>query len=916
MKKRVLFSFLFIIINFLSYGQSLGILLKIKERPEDYPIVIKAHPLFFEQYVQRNNKIRIGSRWDSVFTVYTNLHHIQFLAQQPWIYHLEDAFYEVKPLMDSMRLLNNIDTIHKCLGNLSQAYQGDSVLIGIVDFGMDYRNQDFKELNGNSRIQFLWDHNGNSNAPNGFNYGKEYSNQDLNSNIGPLKDATGHGTNVTGISCGNGNLDSNYKGVAPKSKIIGVVLKSNTTLNQVVDGIRYIFNKADSLNLPCVINTSVGTYDGSHDGIDLISELIDSMILSKKGRIVVAANGNAGNLNQHIQMQPNQDTLFTNFTRLANFNVVYYNFYSNLEDIDSISIGIRADSISNFKAISLPYFYSFKNYKDSLLLNKSVSFSNKAIGLNGDTLGSINHYISIYKNVVKWEVYIDTILNTWAWRMMATGHGKLDMWVNASLQTTSPTITTGLPSVLANPSMAYYKLPDSDMSLCSGFQCSPNVISVGNYINKVGYLDPDSVYRFIGGVQNVIAANSSKGPTRVGLIKPDISATGSVTMTTIDSNLRIQYLADTTNRKRLSKNTFYTRAGGTSMASPVVAGVCALMLQKNKDVGATEMIQTIHQKAKKDTFTGQVENNTYGYGKLDAYPLLLHNFIYGCTDSNAFNYNPNANVDNGSCIPKVFGCLDTASINYNANANTSDSSCIPKVYGCTDSNAFNFNPNANVDNGSCIPKIFGCLDTASINYNPSANTSDSSCIPKVYGCTDSNAFNYNPSANVDNGSCIPKVFGCMDTASINYNANANTSDSSCIPKVYGCTDSNAFNFNPNANVDNGSCIAKIFGCMDSAALNYNPKANIDNDSCLYASNIEKYDKPFRIYPNPFESYLNIEMNDSKMTQLEIYNVNNQRLIQRTFNQKLIIDLRNFQSGVYILILSNKKHYFIEKIRKL
>ena len=811
MKKRVLFSFLFIIINFLSYGQSLGILLKIKERPEDYPIVIKANPLFFEPYVQRNDKIKIGSRLDSIFTVYTTLKHIQFLAQQPWVYRLEDAFYEVKPLMDSMRILNNIDTVHKGLGNLSKSYQGDSVVIGIIDFGLDYRNQDFKEPNGSSRIEYLWDHNGNTNAPSGFNYGKEYAKQDLNSNIGPLKDGTGHGTNVAGIACGNGNLDSNYKGVAPKSKIIGVVLKSNTTLNQVVDGIRYIFDKADSLNLPCVINTSVGTYDGSHDGIDLISEYIDSLILSKKGRILVAANGNAGNLNQHIQMQPNQDTLFTSFTRLSKFNGVYYNFYSDLEAIDSLTIGVRADTISNFKARSLSYFYPFKDIKDSLLLNKSVFFKHKASGINGDSLGVINHYISIYKNVVKWEVYIETSINTWAWRMMATGNGKLDMWVNASLQNTSSTITTGLPSISTNPSMLYYKLPDTDMSLCSGFQCSPNVISVGNYTSKVGHLDPDSVYRFIGGIQNEIAAPSSKGPTRVGLIKPDISATGSVTMTTIDSTLRTQYLVNT-NRVRLSKNTFYTRAGGTSMASPVVAGVCALMFQKMKTVGAKEMIQVIHQKAKRDSFTGPFKNNTYGYGKIDAYPLLVHDFIYGCTDSNAFNFNPNANVDNGSCIAKVFGCLDTASINYNPNANTSDSSCIPKVYGCTDSNAFNYNPNANVDNGSCI--------------------------------------------------------------------------------------------------------AKVFGCMDTLALNYNPKANTNNDSCLYASSIEIYNKPYILYPNPLESYLKIEMKNSKTTQLEIFNIKSQKLIQRTFNQKLIIDLSNFQSGFYILILSNNESYFIEKIRKL
>jgi len=67
--------------------------------------------------------------------------------------------------------------------------------------------------------------------------------------------------------------------------------------------------------------------------------------------------------------------------------------------------------------------------------------------------------------------------------------------------------------------------------------------------------------------------------------------------------------------------------------------------------------------------------------------------------------------------------------NYDPNANTDNGSCIPYVYGCTDSTAFNYDPNANADNGSCIQFINGCMDPDAWNYDASANVNDvSSCL--------------------------------------------------------------------------------------------------------------------------------------------------------------------------------------------
>ena len=51
----------------------------------------------------------------------------------------------------------------------------------------------------------------------------------------------------------------------------------------------------------------------------------------------------------------------------------------------------------------------------------------------------------------------------------------------------------------------------------------------------------------------------------------------------------------------------------------------------------------------------------------------------------------------------------------------------PTIFGCTDVNANNWNPNANADDGSCEYTILGCTDFNANNFNPEANTNDGSC---------------------------------------------------------------------------------------------------------------------------------------------------------------------------------------------
>ena len=204
--------------------------------------------------------------------------------------------------------------------------------------------------------------------------------------------------------------------------------------------------------------------------------------------------------------------------------------------------------------------------------------------------------------------------------------------------------------------------------------------------------------------------------------------------------------------------------------------------------------------------------------------------IFGCTDSLAFNYDPNANLDNGGCTPVILGCMNDLAFNYNPNANTPDT-CITVVYGCMSSIAINYNPLANTDDGSCIGVTYGCTDTTMWNYSPSANVDDGSCIPYIYGCMDATMWNYDPLANTDNGACIAFVYGCTDSTMFNYDLLANTNNNSCVPYIYGCTNPIALNYCDSCNTDDFSCILPIYGCTDSTMFNYNPLANVDNNSC-------------------------------------------------------------------------------------
>jgi hypothetical protein len=232
------------------------------------------------------------------------------------------------------------------------------------------------------------------------------------------------------------------------------------------------------------------------------------------------------------------------------------------------------------------------------------------------------------------------------------------------------------------PVITNYKFPDVNKTLVSSIQCSERVITVANYENRAWYLNANinpitqlNDTTFTGFVTGRLNKDSSKGPTRDERQKPDVSAPGTYTLATGNR----QHIAVTLGANKgfeIADDSLHNRNGGTSMASPVVAGIAALLLEANPEAWWYEIKNRIISSAIKDTFTGNnLPDNYWGYGKINAFDAFFINAEYGCTDANAINYNPDAEFDDGSCVLPIYGCLDPNALNYDSLANVSDT-CI------------------------------------------------------------------------------------------------------------------------------------------------------------------------------------------------------------------------------------------------
>ena len=554
---------------------------------------------------------------------------VRELALANAVHHFEFTLHQGMLLNDSMRVKNRVNQVQQGLAPLPQGYDGTGVVMGYIDSGLDIFHPDFRTASDDTRVFKYWDQipgpNGQSPAP--FGYGVEYTQQQLDAGgfvpVEPPNNAYGHGTTVVGTGSGNGLANGRHKGVAPESDIIVVAsrLGAPNWPATIADGVEYIIREAEAEGKPAVINASLGSIMGSHDGKDAAALFIEEMLNEQGGRVMVAA---AGNFNAwpayHLHTDVGADTSFTWFTKHTNSvlgdTAVVIELWADAVDFDEVHFAMGYDRIlPTFEFRGNSTFHTIdeiigQNVVDTL-------FSN-----SGNQLGVVQYYAAERGDQILLQVVMVDPDSTGYFRLMSTGNGKFDLWGNSNSAVSA--MITATPTADVFPQIVNYVMPDNDQHMVDSWACLPNVITVANYNNVVSYVNYAGNVETVPGIARDIAINSSKGPTRDLRQKPDIAASGDITFTAAPVQA-IQDLINLANGYKVDPGGMHIRQGGTSIASPVVAGTVALFLQRCPTATAQEILKAITENAYADEFTpAQLPDNRWGAGKLDAFKTVLN----------------------------------------------------------------------------------------------------------------------------------------------------------------------------------------------------------------------------------------------------------------------------------------------------
>jgi subtilisin family serine protease len=344
---------------------------------------------------------------------------------------------------------------------------------------------------------------------------------------------------------------------------------------------------------------------GTLDGTSLLSQAITAF--SNLGVVFVNSGGNNGNVNFHLKKTFNNDILksrieFYDYT--ANPNMWGQSIHAWGEVGQSFANGIVVTNSSNVSLAESP-FYSTSN-----------------------TTAYIDTFLVVNQDTIWYNISADAAhpLNGKPQMRLRVKNTNTSLRIQLKSQASSGTVhywnVTELSTDVGNWGMAFLAAgtgttAGDNQNGISEPSCADDVISVAAYATQYA----TSSGSLVGGA---LASFSSKGPRYDGAMKPDIAAPGVAIASAISSFTNGTY---TSVANTDFNNTTYRFAkfSGTSMASPMVAGVVALMLEANPYLSSAQVKDIIMQTSRQDNFTGSIPSEgspQWGAGKINAYAAV------------------------------------------------------------------------------------------------------------------------------------------------------------------------------------------------------------------------------------------------------------------------------------------------------
>lgn len=542
------------------------------------------------------------------------------LSEQPEVLRVE-ANDKGHPTLDLVPENTNLLPVYEQTAQ-HPAFTGKGVVVGIMDIGFDLTHPTFYNTPSlsNYRIKAFWDQLAPNADSNRFPVGSEWTTTDdiLQQQCATDGREQNHGTHTTGIAAGSG-YDSPYRGAAWESDLclVANAVTADTAFIDKADyylyttatdalGFKYLFDYADSQQKPCVVSFSEG-YTPFMDNDDQLFSLFLSRLVGP-GHILVSSAGNESQSLTYFR-KPLGVEHAGSFIRVFN-PTAQYRLLSDGKPV----VRLIAYEERNVVERELLLPMDSENWKDEQLI---------------DTL-----FIQDDTCAVRITRYQPSLVEgkTGYWITLAGNRPFIEMdhlaLVVEGADCEAEVFGSSTQSFGNYDTDKQWNAAEKSHNILAP-GCLEPAITVGSTSHRLTYtnINGDVIKNNRDTEPGRLSWFSSVGPAMDGSVKPDVTAPGNFVISS-QSSFYLEAHPDATTYDvehfdAGGRTYVWAAQSGTSMSTPVVAGIIALWLQANPTLSPDDIRDVLQRTCRHPEPQFTYPNNLYGHGEIDAYRGLL-----------------------------------------------------------------------------------------------------------------------------------------------------------------------------------------------------------------------------------------------------------------------------------------------------